>query len=577
MNKLLLLTVSAFLLVGCRLTGYVNSHKQQISETQLYYHGDIITMETNEIVYAEALVEQQGKIAFVGKLEEAEKLFPASTGVDLNGKTLLPGFIDPHSHFGLVSNTKGQVNLNPPPVGTVSSIAGMLDAFKRYKTEKNIPDGEWVFGWGYDDSQLLEKRHPTKTDLDAILPNNPVYLQHTSGHMGVANSLALKKMNVSDSTPNPPGGNIARLPDSREPSGLLQETAMYPFLGTMLQVLKAKQAEYFDETQTYYLRNGITTAQDGFTERDAVQFFRKQADSGNLKIDLIALASYGDLVKNLLDTSVHFKTYKNGFKLQGTKILADGSPQGKTAYFTKPFLTPVPSCTHDCRGLPSLSQEALNDLFKMAYAHDHQLFIHCNGDATIDMIIAAHEYACHELSQPLDKDRRTIAIHSQFVRHDQLETYKKYKIEPSFFTNHAYFWGDVHVENLGKERAYFLSPVATADKLGLTYTNHSDAPVTPINPMFTLWTAVNRSSRTGQVIGETEKATSYQALKAITIHAAYQLFDENLRGSLKKGKIADFVILDKNPLTTNPAQLKDIKVVKTIKAGKTVFSAAQFF
>ena len=577
MKKLILLTLSASLIFGCRLTSHVNSHKQQIPETQLYYHGNIITMETNEIVYAEAIVEQNGKIAFVGSLKEAKKIFSTSTIIDLKGKTLLPGFIDPHSHFGLVANTKGQVNLNPPPVGNVSSIAGMLDAIKKYKIEKNVQDGEWVFGWGYDDSQILEKRHPNKIELDAILPNNPVYLQHTSGHMGVANSLALKKMNVSDVTPNPPGGNIVRLPDSREPSGLLQETAMYPFVGYMLQLLKAKQAEYFDETQNLYLQNGITTAQDGFTERDAARFFQKQADKGNLKIDLIALASYGDLVKNLLDTSVHFKTYKNGFKLQGTKILADGSPQGKTAYFTKAFLTPVPSCTHNCRGLPSLSQDALNELFKTAYAHDNQLFIHCNGDATIDMIIAAHEYACQELSQPLNKDRRTVAIHSQFVRPDQLETYKRYKIEPSFFTNHAYFWGDVHVENLGKERAYFLSPIATADKLGLKYTNHSDAPVTPVNPMLTLWTAVNRSSRTGQVIGETEKATPYQALKAITIHGAYELFDENLRGSLKKGKIADFVILDKNPLTINPTQLKEIKVIKTIKAGKTVFSAAQFF
>lgn len=533
-------------------------------------------MATNEITYAEAIVEQHGKIAFVGNLKEAQKLFPTSRRIDLNEKTLLPGFIDPHSHFGLVANTNGQVNLNPPPVGDILSIADMLAALKKYKTEKNIQDGEWLFGWGYDDSQLLDKRHPYRTELDAILPNNPVYLQHTSGHMGVANSLGLKKMNVSSDTPNPPGGNIARFPNSREPNGLLQETAMYPFVSNMFQLLKTKRAEYFEETQNHYLQNGITTAQDGITERDAVRFFQQQADKGELKIDLIALASYGDLVQNLLDSTVHFKTYKNGFKLQGTKILADGSPQGKTAYFTKPFLTPVPSCTHDCRGLPSLSQDDLNELFMTAYAHDNQLFVHCNGDATIDMIITAHEYACKELSQPLDKDRRTVAIHSQFVRPDQLKTYKKYKIEPSFFTNHAYYWGDVHVENLGKERAFFLSPMATADKLELHYTNHSDAPVTPIDPMFTLWTAVNRTSRTKQVIGEAEKATPYQALKAITIHAAYELFDEKMKGSLEMGKVADFVILDKNPLTINPTQLKEINVLRTIKAGKVVFSASPF-
>lgn len=528
-------------------------------------------MESEDIFYAEAVVSRDGIITFVGELEEAEKLFPNSTKVDLKGKSLLPGFIDPHSHFGMVSNTMGQIDLNPPPVGSTSSIEDMLEALKRYKIEHHIKEGDWIFGWGYDESQLEEKRHPNKTELDAILPNNPVYLQHTSGHMGVANSLALKEMNVSKASPNPEGGNIDRFPNTSEPNGLVQETAMYPFVGHMLQVLNAKQAQYFNQTQNYYAKNGITTAQDGMTDRNSIQFFQNQANNGKLIIDLIALAGYSELDQNLADTAMHFKVYKNGFKVQGTKIVADGSPQGKTAYFTKPFLTPVPSCTHDCRGLPSLSQDALNALFKTAYARDNQLFIHCNGDATIDMIIAAHEYACKEHSQPLDKDRRTIAIHSQFVRPDQLETYKKYKIEPSFFTNHAYFWGDVHVENLGKERADFLSPIATAAKMGLMYTNHSDTTVTPINPMFTVWTAVNRVSRTGQVIGEKEKATAYQALKAITINAAYEFFDENMKGSLKIGKIADFVILDKNPLTINPMKIKEIKVMETIKAGKSIY------
>lgn len=547
----------------------------QNAGAQLYYNGHIITMGAGDEVYAEAIVAENGKIAFAGVLEEAEKLFPHSTKIDLKGKTLLPGFIDPHSHFGMVSNTMGQINLNPPPVGNVASIADLLGALENYKANNQTEAGEWIFGWGYDESQLKEKRHPNKAELDAVFPDHPVYLQHTSGHMGVANSMALKKMNVTSETPNPDGGIIDRLPNSKEPAGLVQETAMYPFVGNMLQVLSKKQAVYFDKTQDYYAQYGITTAQDGMTDRNAIQFFQSQADNGKLKIDLIALAGYTDLEKNISDTSIHFKTYRNGFKVQGTKIVADGSPQGKTAYFTKPFLTPVPGCTNDCRGLPSLTQDALNKIFKMAYEKDNQLFIHCNGDATIDMVISAHEYACRELAQPLDKDRRTIAIHSQFVRPDQLETYKKYKMEPSFFTNHAYFWGDVHLENLGTERAYFLSPVATAAKMGLHYTNHSDATVTPIDPMFTVWTAVNRLSRSGQVIGPNERATAYEALKAITIHAAFEFFEEASKGSLEKGKIADLVILDKNPLTVDPSEIKDIKVVQTIKAGNIVFAAAE--
>lgn len=539
--------------------------------TQLFYNGEILSMASEIPQYEEAVVEQDGKIVFVGSLKYAETHFPNATMIDLQGKIMLPGFIDPHSHFGMVSSSMGQVDLNSPPVGEVVSISDIMQKMKTYKSENNIPDGEWIFGWGYDESQLKEKRHPNKNEIDAVLPNNPVYLQHTSGHMGVANAMALEKMKITSETKDPDGGTIERFPNSKEPSGLVQETAMYPFVGNMLMILEKKQGEFFDTTQDYYASNGITTAQDGMTDRNALKFFQAQADAGKLKIDLMALGGYAELDKNLNDSLLHWKSYKNRFKVQGTKIIADGSPQGKTAYFTKPFLTPVPGCESDCRGLPSLSQETLNDLFVLAYQNDNQLFVHSNGDASIDMVIAAHEYACKKLDQPLNKDRRTIVIHSQFVRPDQLETYVKYNMEPSFFTNHAYFWGDVHVENLGEDRAFFLSPIASADKLRLKYTNHSDATVTPINPLFTVWSAVNRVSRTGKTIGPDEKATPYQALKAITINAAYEFFEEDSKGSLSLGKLADFVILDQNPLTVDPTKIKDIKVLQTIKEGKSIY------
>ncbi len=576
LKKIIPAIVSLGLLAGCNSnvenTVSVEPKAAKVTKAHLYYNGDIIPMNTIKPSMVEAVVEQGGKIVYVGNLAKAKDQFTDIEQVDLKGKTLLPGFIDPHSHFGMVSNTMGQVDLNSPPVGNISNIEQILAALVAYKQDNNIADGEWIYGWGYDESQLTDKRHPTKMDLDKALPNNPVYIQHTSGHMGVANSLALAKMQVSAETKNPEGGMIGRLPNSSEPNGLVQETAMYPFVGYMLQVLNSKQAEFFDQTQDFYAEKGITTAQDGMTDREAIRFFQSQADQGKLKIDLVSLAGFSELESNLKDPELKFKDYKNGFKVQGTKIIADGSPQGKTAYFSEPYLTEVEGCVSDCKGLPSLSQEALNDLFKTAYAADNQLFIHANGDASIDMIIKAHEYAANALKQPLDKDRRTIVVHSQFVRPDQLETFKRYNIEPSFFTNHAYFWGDVHVENLGKKRAEFLSPIVSADKLGLKYTNHSDATVTPIDPIFTLWTAVNRVSRSGKIIGSEQKASPYQALKTITSHAAYQLFEEDSKGTLEVGKVADFVVLDKNPLTVKPMEIKDIKVVTTIKNGQTIFN-----
>lgn len=579
MNTLLkpaVLTAALISIVGCAAiqTGQTDRATDTVSDDStatLYYNGDIITMEGDKPQMPEALVTQNGKIAYVGSLQSAQEKYANAAPIDLKNQTLLPAFIDPHSHFGMVSNTMGQVNLNPPPVGNVDSIAKMLQALKEYKKDNKIADGAWIYGWGYDESQLKEGRHPTKEELDKALPNNPVYIQHTSGHMGVANSMALADMGITADSKSPEGGNIARIKGTNEPNGLVQETAMYPFVRKMLEVLAPKQAQFFEQTQDYYAKRGVTTAQDGSTTRDAIQFFQSQADAGKLKIDLISLAGVSDLDTNLADPNFTWQTYQNGFKVQGTKIIADGSPQGKTAYFTQPYLTPVPDCDSDCRGLPSLSQDALNEMFAKAYANDNQLFIHNNGDAATDMLIQAHEYAVAKTGQAADKDRRTVPVHAQFARLDQLNAFKKYKMVPSFFTNHAYFWGDVHVKNLGTKRADALSPLATADKLGLRYTNHSDDTVTPVDPLFAVWSAVNRTSRSGQIIGGDERVSPYQALKATTKNAAYVYFEEDRKGTLTAGKLADLVILDANPLTVAPNAIKDIKVVSTIKEGKTIY------
>lgn len=295
------------------------SDKKTSKIAQLFYNGDIITMASDQEEYVEAIVEENGKIVFVGSQKDAETKYGNANKIDLNGKTLLPGFIDPHSHFGMVSNTMGQVDLNPKPVGTVVNIDDILKKLEAFKEERNIPDGQWIFGWGYDDGQLAEKRHPTKRDIDKVLPNNPVYLQHTSGHMGVANSLALEKLNVNAESKSPEGGNIERFPNSKEPTGLVQETAMYPFVGNMLEILAKDQATYFGTTQEYYASNGITTAQDGMTDRNTIRFFQSQADAGKLNIDLVSLAGYAELDSNVQDSSLHFKNIKTVLKFRAQK------------------------------------------------------------------------------------------------------------------------------------------------------------------------------------------------------------------------------------------------------------------
>ncbi len=288
-----LLSIGLMSMIGCtalQTTAKQPNAEQTSDSATVYYNGDIITMEGEQPQMVEALVTQAGKIAYVGNLNKAQSKYKNAAQVNLNSKTLLPGFIDPHSHFDMVSNTMGQANLNPPPVGKIDSMDKLLQALKDYKKDNNIADDEWIYGWGYDESQLKEGRHPTKADIDKVLPNNPVYLQHTSGHMGVANSKALAALNITADTKNPEGGNIARVKGSSEPNGLVQETAMYPFMRRMLEVLEPNQAKFFEQTQDYYAKNGLTTAHNGSTARNTIQFFQKQADAGKLKIDLVALA-----------------------------------------------------------------------------------------------------------------------------------------------------------------------------------------------------------------------------------------------------------------------------------------------
>ena len=207
-------------------------------------------------------------------------------------------------------------------------------------------------------------------------------------------------------------------------------------------------------------------------------------------------------------------------------------------------------------------------MLKKVYDKGLQCTFHANGDGAIDMCINAHEYASN--GNPT-KERRTTIIHSQFVRLDQLDKYVEYKMIPSLYTEHTFFFADAHIKNRGLEQASFISPMKTAISKGLKPTNHTDFNVAPIDQMMVVWTAVNRISRNGEIIGSDERISPYQALQAITSNAAYQYFEEDKKGTLEKGKLADLVILDKNPLKVEPDTIKDIQVMETIKEGNSIF------
>ena len=198
-----------------------------------------------------------------------------------------------------------------------------------------------------------------------------------------------------------------------------------------------------------------------------------------------------------------------------------------------------------------------------------QIFYHGNGDAAIDSLCKAFD----GLGVKAAQDRRDVVIHSQFVRPDQLDRYVELGLTPSFFTSHVFFWGDAHLLNTGEERASFISPLAAAKAKGLRFSNHTDYSITPLNPFMTMWSAMTRQTRSGRVPGPDQRVDAATALKALTLDAAWQYKEENTKGSLEVGKLADLVILDQNPLTLDPMMIKEIQVLETIKEGKTVYTA----
>lgn len=535
---------------------------------QLYVNGTVLTMDMNNSI-AQAVAVKDGKILAVGTAEVVKKLAGTTTRmIDLGGKTMIPGLIDGHSHMmGLGTR---YADLSPLPFGTVKSIPDIILTLKKYQSEQHLSDSTWLSGFGYDQDQMLEKRHPTKEDLDRSFPNTPVTISHISGHMIVANSYALRISGITENTKDPPGGTIIRKPGSTEPTGLLQESA-----SRLLKIVRPLQSGEqrltgLRDVQMMYASFGITTAQDGFSGKETLALLTEAASKNLLLMDIESLAGY-PLVDSLIAAKFPFGVMNNHFKVAGFKMIADGSPQGKTAFFSKPYLTAVPGCSHDsCTGIPTVTQAEFDEAISKSYKNNIRSFVHCNGDGAVDMYIRAIEKANHD-TRTTALNRRPVVIHSQFVRNDQLEKYKSLGMMPAFFTNHAFFWGDVHVQNLGKDRADFLSPLKTVKSKGILFTNHTDYPVTPINQMFLLWTSVARQSRTNQVIGSKERLTAMEGLRAITINGAYQYKEEASKGSIEKGKLADFAILSANPVQVETAAIKDIIVLETIKEGTTIF------
>lgn len=532
----------------------------------LYVGKHIITMDA-DFPGANAVAVDGETIRWVGTLDEWQG--SARQTVDLGDRALLPGFIDAHGHLSFMARTVNLANAASPPVGPVTDIRSLQDVLRKHMAERDIAPGGWVLGMGYDDSLLREQRHPDRDDLDTVSTRHPVALIHVSGHLMAANSLALERAGIDALTPDPPGGIIRRRGSGREPDGVLEETATAAlqrfFLGG-----DDIPAEDVDRALLRYAQHGITTVQDGAASWDVYRTLAASAAGAGLKLDVVVYPQ-GMAVDFAVPDGIALGEYRNRLKFGGVKLILDGSPQGKTAYLSQPYHQVPAGLAPDYRGYPTLLQRDVDGLVARYLGQGMPMLVHCNGDAAAQMLIGALARAAADT--PMG-DHRTVMIHAQTVTDDQLDAMKTQGILPSYFSAHTFYWGDWHRDSvLGPQRAARISPTASTVARGMRFTIHNDAPVVPPHMLRLLWATTNRLTRSGAVLGEEQRVSTLDALRAVTIDAAYQYFEEDRKGSLTPGKQADLVVLSGNPLLTPPAELQSLRVVETVSRGVTVYAA----
>jgi predicted amidohydrolase YtcJ len=589
--------LTAAAITGCKVsTG-------DASADTIYHGGPILTMVADGERVEALAVKDGGIVAAGSKAVVMARKGKNTKVVNLDGKCLMPGFFDPHSHVVLQSVKFSVANLDSKPIGEAGSIADIQQILRNWIAEKKLKPGQWVIGWGYDDTGIAEQRHPNRDDLDAVSTDHPILLMHISSHLMTGNSKMLEEIGVNADTPDPEGGKIQRKPGGTEPSGVLEELAMLLTLKKLPMPTPEKAIEMLEGGLRFYAEAGITTAQDCASGKGTIKLLESMEKSGKLPIDIIAWPIYKGVDDAMLDAIVADRGATSRFRRGGVKLIVDGSIQGYTAFLSKPYhvqpgnTKPIADKCDDeaaeCifvsadndvhrdsglgepvgkhRGYASMSQEEVETWVKRCDARNVQIQAHINGDGATDMLLKAVENVRGDKQRA---DLRTTIVHAQTMRDDQLDLAAKQGLTPSFFPIHVYFWGDRHRELfLGPERAARIDPARSALDRNLKITLHHDAPVAGIDMLKVAWSAVNRITTSGKKLGPEERITPFEAFRAITADAAWQNFEEDRKGTLEAGKLADFVVLSKDPLAIDPMKIKDIQVLETIKEGESIYMA----
>jgi len=526
----------------------------------IFYNGSVLTVDKNDSIVS-AVAIKENKIIYTGNSADAIKYSNENTiRIDLNGRSLVPGFIDSHLHTAVLGANSLAIDCRSPGVSSIEEIKDLIK-----DAAKITPKGQWIRGWGYDHSKLAEKRHPNKTDLDEAAPEHPVILTRACAHISAHNSKSLEIADLKEDAPDPEGGVMDR--ENGKINGVMRENAHMQILKTS-QPAKEELVNAMCAANDLLIREGITTIHDsggyGSLQMGAIQDAIRE---GKLQIRLYAMMfSFVEnlkFIEDYLKIGIHTGFGDDHYKLGPIKLMIDGSSSGPTAATIEPYQS-NPNDT----GILSMSQEQVDDIILRAHQSGWQVTSHAVGDRAVTMIIHAIEKA---LEQYPREDHRHRIEHCAMVNDQILEKIKRLGIVPIPNPIFLYEFGDGYIVNYGRERAFRMFTNKSYFDRGIIAAGSSDCPITFSNPILNMHLAMNRKTQTGQTINPDERVTIQQALRMFTYHGAYASFDEDKKGSIEVGKLADLVVLSENILDVPPDKMKDVSVEMTIIDGKTVY------
>jgi predicted amidohydrolase YtcJ len=545
----------------------------QETADRIFTGGPVITMNDAQ-PRAEAVAVKDGRIVAVGTPEEIEAFRGEGTVVtDLAGRALIPGFVDAHGHIFGGGIQALSANLLAPPDGDVTDIAGMQQKLRDWIAENRelVEKANLIIGFGYDNSQLAELRHPTAAELDAVSTEFPIYVVHQSGHLGTANTKAMELAGITADTANPAGGVFVR-DASGALTGVMEENAHYAVLVKLMSTLDRNGMKAIVKSGAeLWTTYGYTTVMEGRSVPAQVEVMKEVAAEGGFRVDVVShMEVMSDRDYIIANTS---REYVNRFRVGGAKLSIDGSPQGFTALRDRPYYAPVGNYPPGYLGYAAASMDQTTDAIDWAYSNGIQILTHSNGEGASDMLIAASAAAEAKYGPA---DRRAVLIHGQFLREDQVDAINRLHIFPSLFPMHTFYWGDWHRDHtVGPSLSNNISPTGWVVERGMKFSSHHDAPVAFPDSMRVLDATVTRRSRSGDIIGPDQRVDVITALKAMTIWPAYQYFEEDQKGSIEVGKLADLVILSDDPTAVDPETLDQLVVAETIKEGATIYDASE--